>query len=110
MTNLNKSIRHEMSYYGPGLRSGHYGAMRHTVGDIPDDFKTIKSVCCDVSDGIVTDIRLYGVGDSQEARDYHGESIEITEPVESYLRREISWDEMISEIEAIVIAGGESEC
>lgn len=109
MTKLNQSIRHEMKYYGPALRSGHYGALGATVGEIPDDYKTIKSVHCDVKDGIVTDIRLYGVGDSQEARDYHGESIEITEPVESYLRREIDWNEMISAIESI-IRKGDVEC
>lgn len=104
MTKLNKSIRHEMRYYGPRIRAGHYGVARTSsgVGVIPDDFAFIRRVCCDVENGVVTDIRLYAVNDAMEERDYNEESVNITEPVESYVANRIGWDDMIDEIESIV--------
>lgn len=104
MTKLNKSIRHEMRYYGPRIRAGHYGVVGTSsgVGVIPDDFAFIRRVCCDVENGVVTDIRLYAVNDAMEERDYNEKSVNITEPVESYVANQIGWDDMIDEIESIV--------
>lgn len=99
MTKLEKSIRREMKYYGPRLRSGHY-ITPGFVGMVPVDFGTLCGVFCDVGDGEVTDIRLYCVGDAKERRDYYGETIDITEPVKRYLMgmSEWSWSTMIQEI------------
>lgn len=102
MTKLEKSIRREIKPFGPRLRSGHYGVPRYTVGLVPNDFRTIKTVCCDVENGEVTDIRLYCVGDAMEAHDYHGKSVNITEAVEKYLMESRDWDDLIKSIEEIV--------
>lgn len=95
MNKLERSIRHEMKWYGPRLRTGHYGALGNTVGVIPDDFGTIDGVFCDIDNGAVTDIRLYCVGDAKEPRDYHGRSVEITSAVTDYLSEHHDWNEMI---------------
>ena len=102
MTKLNKSIRHCMKDYGPSLRNGHYGVAGYTVGAVPADYQTLRSVHCDVEDGIVTDIRLYAVGAARERCDYYGESTDITSPVEDFLKGNIDWDDMIDEIESII--------
>lgn len=102
MTKLNKSIRRCLKGYGPSLRNGHYGVAGYTTGAVPADYQTLHSVWCDVEDGIVTDIRLYAVGDARERRDYYGESTDITAPVEDYLKCNIDWDSMIYEIEKII--------
>lgn len=102
MTKLNKSIRHCLKGYGPSLRNGHYGVAGYTTGAVPADYQTIHSVWCDVENGIVTDIRLYAVGDARERRDYYGETTNITEPIEDYLKCNIDWDSMIYEIEKII--------
>lgn len=102
MTNLMKSIRHEMNQYGPRLRSGHYGVAGYTTGIVPIDYQTIHSIHCDFESGVVTDIRLYPVGAAMERRDYNGESIDITDPVKEYLCNNLTWAEMLSAIEAIV--------
>lgn len=102
MTNLLKSIRREMKRYGPRLRSGHYGVAGYTTGVIPSDYQTIHSVHCDVESGVVTDIRLYPVGAAMEPCDYYDKSINITHPVEEYLRGNLDWAEMLSAIEAVV--------
>lgn len=102
MTKLNKSIRHYMDYYGPRLRTGHYGVVDYTLGQVPCDFRYVSSVFCDAEDGVCTDIRLNCVGDGIMRSDYQGESINITAPVKSYLTGEFSWNEMIDEIEYII--------
>lgn len=102
MTKLNKSIRHCMDYYGSRLRSGHYGALRHTLGQVPPDFRYVNSVYCDVVNGVCTDIRLYCVGDAVMRSDWEGASINITDPLVSYLKGELNWNEMIGEIEYII--------
>lgn len=100
MKKLEKSIRREMKYYGPRLRAGHYGVAGYTTGIVPSDFRTLSGIFCDVDDGEVTGIRLYCVGDAEERRDYYGETIDITEPVERYLMglSDWDWDAMIREI------------
>ena len=60
MSKLQKSIRSNLSPYGPAIRAGHYGVQHYTVGDMPKR-GYIKRVCCDYSDGVVTDIRIYTV-------------------------------------------------
>ena len=102
MTNLMKSIRHEMNQYGPRLRSGHYGVAGYTTGIVPIDYQTILSVNCDVKSGIVTDIRLYTYSDAMSFHDAYGESIDITDPVKEYLCNNLTWAEMLSAIESIV--------
>lgn len=74
----------------------------YTTGVIPSDYKTISRVCCDVEGGIVTAIRIYGYGDAYERRDYYGETTNITDPIEDYLKCNIDWDSMIYEIEKII--------
>lgn len=102
MTNLLKSIRHEMNQYGPRLRSGHYGVIGYTLGAVPIDFSYLCGVYCDVESGIVTDVRLYTVGDATSFHDAYGDSIDITDPVKEYLCNNLTWAEMLSAIEAIV--------
>lgn len=100
MTKLEKSIRRGLKYFGPKLRAGQYGVQGYTLGDLPR-LGYISSVHCDVEDGAVTDIRLYCVGDAQERRDYYGESINITEPITSYLQTGPDgwdWDALIQKI------------
>ena len=101
MNKLEKSIRHEMKYYGAGIRAGHYGVCGYTVGEMPAN-GFIETVCADVENGIVTDIRLYTVGDAILERDYYGESVIITEAIEDYIKNRSTWDEMIHDIAAII--------
>lgn len=106
MNKLEKSIRKEMKYYGDNIRNGHYGVAGFTTGLVPDDYKVIQSVVCDVDfeKKTVTDIRIYGYGDAFLERDYYGESIDITAPVEEYLKKAwvSSWDSLIWDIRDIV--------
>ena len=97
MDKLEKSIRHALKYYGPDIRNGHWGVTSYTVGVMPSR-GFIKGAYCDLENGIVTDIRLYAVGDAQEARDYYGESVCITEPIEEYITDHNDWDMLINEI------------
>lgn len=92
MTKLEKSIRRELKHYGPYIRSGYY-----------DSNGRINKVCCDVENGIVTDVRLYTYGQAMERRDYYRESIDITWPLSNYGGSRIqTWDDAIREILTIV--------
>lgn len=97
MTKLEKSVRHELKYYGTALRNGHYVTLG-TTGRLKYNFQFLKDVYCDFEDGIVTGIRVYGYGDALAVCDYEGSSYDITEPVENYLSQETSWDQLISDI------------
>lgn len=93
MDKLEKSIRHELAYYGPSIRAGHYAATGST--EIAK-YGFVKEMRCDVENGIVTGIRLYTVGDAYVPRDYHEQSIDITDPLIDYLRDgDRSWDQLI---------------
>lgn len=98
MTKLEKSIRHELAYYGPSLRAGHYEKLG-TTGTLPKR-GYLNQACADIEDGIVTDIRIYTVGDARERRDFYGESCDITSAFDGeygYLSY-WDWDVMIAEI------------
>lgn len=105
MKKLENSIRHELVSYGPALRNGHWGAQRHTVGAVPDDFRFLARAYYDYdpTTGIVTDIRMYAVGDAMTAEDRRS-PYEITEPLENYLSGCTNWDGLINEIAQTVIA------
>lgn len=102
MNKLEKSIRHEMKYFGPAIRTGHWGVAGYTTGLVPSNYRTLHRVCCDVdpAKGIVTDIRVYAYGDGMTPDDYYHRSVDITEPVTDYLTQggDFDWDMMISSI------------
>lgn len=105
MTKLEKSIRSSLKVYGPALRAGHYsapGAVHYYNGGEIGDY--IQRVCCDVEDGVVTDIRLYVVGEPMTCADYNGDSCSITEAVCDYLagNSDHAWDELIDAIAQLV--------
>lgn len=103
MRKLEKSIRHELVPFGPALRNHHYSALGQAVGCISDSHKTFSSAHYDYDkeSGIVTSIRIYGIGDAKEPRDYHRET-DISEPIEAYLCNLLLWDEMVEKIAEIV--------
>lgn len=101
MKKLEKSIRHELNCYGAGIRAYNYGVPGFSTGIMPKH-GFLDAVYADAENGIVTDIRLYTVGDAKERRDYCGESIDITAAILDYIKNRITWDEMISDIEDIV--------
>lgn len=106
MDKLEKSIRRNMKFYGPALRAGNYW-LPGMAGTLPKNFRGyLKSAFCDYDPerGIVTDIRLYTVGDGIDIRDYRGESIDITEQITEWMRDRdyISWNGMIENIADIV--------
>lgn len=105
MTKLEKSIRRELKYFGPKLRAGHWGALGHTMGIVSPNFRYLYRAYCDFDGGEITGVRLYGVGDALTAKDYHGDSIDITGPLESYLRGESgwSWGSLIAGIQDAVL-------
>ena len=75
MTKLEKSIRHALAPFGPGLRAGWWSHPGQT--GFATKRGTLASAFCDVSNGKVTDIRLYGYQDAKELRDYAGQSTDI---------------------------------
>lgn len=102
MTKLEKSIRHELSYIGPGLRAGSYGMAGRHSGILPRR-GLAESLYCDVDagQGTVTGIRMYGPGDARERRDHDGESVDITEALEHFLTgngEDYTWDDFVGEI------------
>lgn len=100
MTKLEKSVRHELSYIGPGLRAGSYGLVGHFVGVMPSR-GLVRALYCDVDTehGIVSDIRMYGSGDALVYRDYYGESVNITGALDHYfLDHYYTWDDFVREI------------
>lgn len=107
MTKLEKSIRHEMAGYGPGLRAGHYNAPNHA--GFMTKYGTIAAAFCDVEDGIVTDIRLYDYSEGRIPQDYYKESCEITDAFYNqhgtgYFDGNYDWDDFIEQIVDIVKA------
>ena len=105
MTKLEKSIRHELKFYGSDLRAGRWGVAGYSVGQVPHGFRFLEGAYCDIGDGEVTDIRLYAYGNAYAAKDVNGDSIDITKPIEEYLRGETdrSWDKLIFDIQACIL-------
>lgn len=104
MKKLEKSIRRELSWIGPGLRAGSYGLVGHFAGIMPSR-GLVNALYCDVDaqNGVVTDIRMYGSGDAREARDYYGESVNITSALEKFFADpNCEWDDFVHEIEKVV--------
>ncbi|MBM6725078.1 hypothetical protein [Pseudoflavonifractor phocaeensis] len=104
MTKLERSIRHELSYIGPGLRAGSYGLVGHFVGVMPSR-GLVNALYCDVDTehGIVSNIRMYGSGDAMERRDYYGESVNITSALDHYFtNHDYEWNDFVQEIAEIV--------
>ncbi len=86
MKKLEKSIRHELADIAPGLRSGCYGLAGHYAGVMPSK-GLVRDLYCDIDpdQGIVTGIRMYGAEGGREARDYYGESVDLSDALEHYL-------------------------
>ena len=101
MKKLEKSIRHAMTDYGAKLRAGGYWSLPgHGSGIVRQGHRTFRDAYCDVDDGIVTCIRMYGCGDAWDRRDHDGETCEITESIVGYLDGDLdySWDALIESI------------
>lgn len=101
MNKREKSIRHELKFYGPKIRAGHMKIPGETTGwmDEKDFYLASAHADVDVHAGIVTDIRLYRVGDAKAARDYYGQTLEFTDILYEYIRDpEATWDELIGGI------------
>lgn len=97
-----KALRHALAEIGPSIRAGHWGVQRYTVGDMPRN-GYIKKVCADIENsGTCSAVRIYAVGDAQEPRDCHGETADITAPIERYIMRQSTWSEMIQEALEII--------
>ena len=84
MKKLEKSVRSCMNTYGPALRSGHIVVQGKIPGHILEDGvdRMLDHAYADVEDGVVTDIRMYFEQESRQARDYKGNSLEITSEIE----------------------------
>ena len=69
-------------------------------GIVRQGHRTFRDAYCDVDDGIVTCIRMYGCGDAWDRRDHDGETCEITESIVGYLDGDLdySWDALIESI------------
>lgn len=52
-------------------------------------------------DGTVS-IRVYGVGDAYEARDYHGETISITDIIEAWIKGETDREHAVYDIQQVL--------
>lgn len=105
MTKLEKSIRHALAFYGPSIRAGRYWYPGES-GTPPETWRGFVSSLktdYDRKTGLVTDMRLYTVGDAMERRDYYNQSVDITEPLLRYLSGDYSyakspWDRMIADM------------
>lgn len=101
MKKLEKSIRHELADIAPGLRSGCYGLAGHYAGVMPSK-GLVRDLYCDIDpdQGIVTGIRMYGAEGGREARDYYGESVDLSDALEHYLLQwyQYTWDDFVREI------------
>ncbi len=106
MDKLEKSIRHQMKYYGARMRNNHFWVPGHSVGVMRDDDAFLMGAYADVTNGIVTDIRFYENGDAYEERDWRGRTLNITDPIYEYLSDGKSWDEMIHSIYNIIMESG----
>lgn len=101
MNKLEKSIRHQLNPFGPSIRAGHWLITSHSVGVIDSRHSYLSSAHADVEDGIVTDIRLYAVGEAKKHRDYYGESLDITEQLTAYIMGRsdnLTWGDLIQSI------------
>lgn len=100
MKKLEKSVRSCMNTYGPALRSGHIvvqGKMpSHVLEDGVD--RMLDHAYVDVEDGVVTDIRMYFEQEIRLARDYKGDSLEITSEIEDWFGSCETWDDLIQRI------------
>lgn len=100
MKKLERSIRSCMNTYGPALRSGHIVVQSkipgHTLEDGVD--RMLDHAYADIEDGVVTDIRMYFEQESRLARDYKGDSLEITSEIEDWFGNCETWDDLIQRI------------
>lgn len=105
MTRLERSVRHELNYYGAKIRAGgHYYVCGYSTGDVPKE-GYISRVCARFKDGICTDVTIYTVGSGYAPDDYYcrsnhlGTYIDITGEIESYImNRMYDWNELIDSI------------
>lgn len=109
MTKLEKSVRHALAPYGPGLRAG-WWAYPGQTGFVTKR-GVLASAFCDVLNGEVVDIRLYGFQDAKELRDHAGQSTDISkafcnvgapssEPPGFLMDR--NWNELIMNIVSLI--------
>lgn len=100
MKKLEKSVRSCMNTYGPALRSGHIVVQGKMPGHILEDGvdRMLDHAYADVEDGVVTDIRMYFEQESRQARDYKGNSLEITKEIEDWFGSCETWDDLIQRI------------
>lgn len=97
MTKLEKSIRHEMSFYGPRLRAGGHYYVHGMTGDMPK-VGYVSKVCMDISDGICKNITVYTVGDAMDPDHYYGRCSVVTDAVCDFITGDTDWDGMINSI------------
>lgn len=103
MKKLEKSIRRELKDFGPSLRNGHVWVTGHSVGIMGENDYFMQGAYADVdvSEGIVTDIRIYAVGEGRLSRDFNEETLNITEQIEGFLlehNESFNWDDLICSI------------
>ena len=100
MKKLERSIRHELAWIGPGLRSGSYALEGHSTGPKPcGGFVSALYCDVDVSGGVVTCARIYGREDKMDPRDIFGRSLNVSNALKHYLSDvEFTWDDFVNEI------------
>ena len=107
MNKLEKSIRCALKPFGPDIRNGHVWIPGYSVGIIGNDDYFLSSAYADVDTeaGIITDIRLYAVGDAKEPYDYYGKSLNITDQISQYILERndnMTWNDLINSIIDVV--------
>lgn len=100
MKKLEKSVRSCMKPYGPDLRNGHIVVQGKIPGHILEDGvdRMLDHAYADVENGVVTDIRMYFEQEHRLARDYEGNSLEITGEIEDWFGNHETWDDLIQRI------------
>lgn len=78
-----------------------YHVPSNHVGWLYDNQSMLGSAFADVYNGAFS-VRIYDVGDAMEPRDYHGESISITDIIEGWIAGEYQRADVVSMIAARV--------
>lgn len=63
---------------------------------------TFASAYISAEDDDTVSVRIYGVGDAYEARDYHGETIDISDTIESWIKGETDREHAVYDIQQII--------
>ena len=98
MKTLEKSIR---SILNPLRRNLHKYDYSASGGGFMPEYGYIEKIVVDVNEdaGVITNYRVYVYGDSQQERDYHGKTCDITNEIVDYMRSNRSnWDNAVGEL------------